>query len=377
VKIIEDLFDVNLAEYTRRVLNTTGDCSPIAFAAKWLRDSCYGENRHQSPSKVYVNPGAGKHPMSLVNFTQVTGKPPSWANNFDMYRLSHQMVKMAANFDANFGHVPCIMIIDKHGQPCGCGVANSPEEATTKAIRGHRDAAFGGSVAANFLIGENIAKLLNSYEHKPSGKLPRRMLDQVAAPGVTRDAVKALRRKSEQCRIWTNPDMLKLSRHTLSDALVQGQLWDGVQFQPANKFILTFDHPQMRSFGDLSLQQAWDMCTAEGLGSRSNSNTVTIVKDGTLLGNGVALVHRALAFEVAGLVSYSAGRESVEGSVVYSDSFFPFPDGPLALAKAKIAALFSTFGDEGHWELLKLLEAAGISVRALPDAIARGFFGHY
>ena len=64
------------------------------------------------------------------------------------------------------------------------------------------------------------------------------------------------------------------------------------------------------------------------------------------------------------------------GSAAYSDSFFPFLDGPKVLADAGIKSLFVTSGSIRDAEVFDFLKKRGIKVFSLPDSEARGFFGH-
>jgi phosphoribosylaminoimidazolecarboxamide formyltransferase/IMP cyclohydrolase len=67
---------------------------------------------------------------------------------------------------------------------------------------------------------------------------------------------------------------------------------------------------------------------------------------------------------------------AVKGSVAYSDSFFPFADGPVALAKAGVKAIFATRGSVNDDKIAEALKKAGVIFYSLPDPEARGFYAH-
>ena len=114
---------------------------------------------------------------------------------------------------------------------------------------------------------------------------------------------------------------------------------------------------------------------AWAVGSTSNSNTITIVKDCQLLGNGVGQQDRVGAAKLA--VSRATSRDhDVQGAAAYSDSFFPFPDGPLVLADAGITAILTSSGSVKDPEVVEVLTDKNVSVAMLPDKLGRGFFGH-
>jgi len=117
-----------------------------------------------------------------------------------------------------------------------------------------------------------------------------------------------------------------------------------------------------------------NMILAWAVGSTSNSNTITIVNDGMLLGNGVGQQDRVGAAGLAIRRAIDAGHEDqLNGAVAYSDSFFPFPDAVEVLADAGIKAIFSTSGSVRDKEVQDLCVARGIALYQLPDKKARGF----
>jgi len=99
------------------------------------------------------------------------------------------------------------------------------------------------------------------------------------------------------------------------------------------------------------------------------------VKDGMLIGNGVGQQDRVGCCELALKRARDAGHDP-KGAVAYSDSFFPFEDGPQVLADAGIRAIFATSGSMRDGVVKLALDKAGVRFYALPDAEARGFFGH-
>ena len=127
--------------------------------------------------------------------------------------------------------------------------------------------------------------------------------------------------------------------------------------------------------GPLSDQQKSDLILAWAIGCTSNSNTVTIVKDNMLLGNGVGQQNRVGCCKLAIKRATSAGH-NINGAAAYSDSFFPFVDGVEVLQKADIKTIFATSGSVRDQEIKKFCQQKNITLIMLPDKDARGFFGH-
>lgn len=59
---------------------------------------------------------------------------------------------------------------------------------------------------------------------------------------------------------------------------------------------------------------------------------MTLVRDGALIGNGVGQQDRVGGCALAIIRARDAGHD-VHGAAAYSDSFFPFPDGPNRTAR--------------------------------------------
>jgi len=69
-------------------------------------------------------------------------------------------------------------------------------------------------------------------------------------------------------------------------------------------------------------------------------------------------------------------NHKTKGSVAYSDSFFPFNDGPEELKKAGINVIFTSSGSINDKEMIKFSKQNKITLYMIPDKLGRGFFGH-
>lgn len=337
-----------------------------------IRDCAYGENPYQTPASVYRVSSIVTDPFGIDSFRQVEGSVPSFINNTDLNRLAQTITHIAAGFEVNFGQLPFIAVGCKHGNPCGVGVGNSPVGAMVRMIEGHPEALFGGSVMVNFPMTAQLAQKLSEHEVKNG----RRVVDVVIAPDFEPEAVKALKRKTEKCRLFVNEALANLDINTLDRARRFSYLREGFQTQPNYTFVLDLSDSRAVWIGKYTDQQKRDAVMLSAVGRTSNSNTITIGQNEQLLGSGLAQVSRKLASRVA-ILSADDGGHNVNGSVAYSDSFFPFDDGPKVLIAAGIAAVLTTHGSRNDGEVMRVFESAEIAVCSLPDKDARGFFGHH
>jgi len=94
-----------------------------------------------------------------------------------------------------------------------------------------------------------------------------------------------------------------------------------------------------------------------------------------LIGNGVGQQDRVSAAQLALKRARDGGHDIAE-AIAYSDSFFPFPDGPIKLADAGVKAILATRGSVNDAKVAEALKQTGVIFYTLPDELARGFYMH-
>lgn len=331
----------------------------------------YGENPWQSKAGLYVSKYI-EDPLGIGNFELKDGIPLSYNNYTDVDRLLQTATHIAAGLQRNFKKVPNIALGAKHGNLCGAGVSENTEIAIQKMLDGDRRAIFGGSILLNFPITKEVASTIMTYKIDKG----KRILDIIIAPSVDQEALSVLNRKNGKLRLLVNPALEQLSEDSIDRNQRIRYVRGGILKQDNYKFIYDYQHPDIKWSGkEVSSKQREDMIVAWAIGSTSNSNTICIVKDGQLLSNGVGQQDRVTSAELALMRANNAGHE-LKNSCAYSDSFFPFADGPKMLAKAGVTAILTTRGSIRDDEVAEELASAGVSLCTLPDVLARGFFGH-
>ncbi len=355
-----------------------GGTNYLALSGEKVGECKYGENAWQTPALLYKNTLVDSDPLSLENFTVIQGTPLSYNNYCDIDRELQTITHIAGGMQENFGRVPHIAIGVKHGNACGASYDHTdPMSALRKMLEGDVRAIFGGIVMLNFPLTEEVAEAL--LTHAMSGG--KRLLDGIIVPSADESVLAMLQRKGDKCRIVINPALANLSKESLEKGTRTRHVRGGFLTQPNYTFV-----PKLREAsieGETSDAMLADLVLAWAIGSTSNSNTTTITKDGALVGNGVGQQDRVGACELAmkraddSVHSLGRGdRADLVGAVAYSDSFFPFPDGPQALIDRGIKAIFATTGSVKDPEVKALCKSAGVTFVSLPDATARGFYMH-
>jgi phosphoribosylaminoimidazolecarboxamide formyltransferase/IMP cyclohydrolase len=149
----------------------------------------------------------------------------------------------------------------------------------------------------------------------------------------------------------------------------------GFLLQPNYTFVLDLKDPDLKKYGQAAAEQEDDMLLAKAIGDTSNSNTVTLVRHGQLIANGVGQQARVRGAKLAVNVASYCDHDT-EGSAASSDSFFPFTDGVEVLAAAGVKAIVATSGSVKDNDVVEYCRARGIVLYHVPDGKARGFFGH-
>jgi len=367
------------------------------FGKKKL-ECAYGENAYQKPASLYENLSDVPRPTSdllaVANWQLIAGSPMSYNNICDLDRMMQTMTHIGAGFEKNFGKVPKVAIGVKHGNACGVGISQKtvfgefPKdgllgniEAVDKMLEGDLRAIFGGSVMVNFNVEEKIAEELI---HKYAGE-GRRLLDIVAAPSFSAEAVEILSRKKGKCRLLANKSIEKAGINSLDQKNRFRYVRGGFLEQPNYTFL-----PDIaKAAAGVPESILKNIILAWAVGCTSNSNTITLVKDGRLYGNGVGQQDRVgaaklaifRADEAADVGRPVSGRPTsasadLENAVAYSDSFFPFPDAVEVLINRGIKNIFSTSGSVNDEKIIEFCKAKGVNLIMLPDSEARGFYQH-
>jgi len=340
-----------------------------------VQDLRYGENAWQTPAMLYST--GTDDPLAIDKFRQLAGAPPSFVNITDIDRMLQTVTHIAAAFDFTWvpqawRKTPKIAVAVKHGNPCGAAIGESPVEAIEKMVEGDTRAIFGGFVMTNFPIGVNEANLMLTLL-MPEGK--RRLLDGIVAPEFDQGAIEMMERKGDKCRFYENPALRWLNRNSLDKAWRYRYVRGGYGNQPNYTFVLVLQSPDIMKYGRATFEQEIDMLLAWAIGSTSNSNTITLVKNGMLIGNGVGQQDRVGGARLAVSRAHQASHDT-HGAVACSDSFFPFPDGPQVLIEAGVKVILATSGSVNDKETIELCQRHGVALYLIPDSIGRGFFGH-
>jgi phosphoribosylaminoimidazolecarboxamide formyltransferase / IMP cyclohydrolase len=300
----------------------------LTLAFTKVADLRYGENPHQRAA-YYAEEGARVHLMSRVE--QLHGKELSLINLLDL---------SAARLILREFTLPACVIV-KHANPCGVAVAATIEEAYERALASDPVSAFGMVCAVNRPVATGLGEAL-----------AERFIDVLFAPDYDEAALAFLRRK-EAIRILRDRERRGLPRSERDYKRVIGGLL--VQDRDADVddregMEIACGEPDERTWGDLVF--AWRVSKHVG------SNAIVIAKDLATIGIGGGQTSRVDAVNIALDKAREHGHD-LNGSVLASDAFFPFPDGPEAALDAGVRALIQPGGSKRDDEVTAAVREAG------------------
>lgn len=225
----------------------------------------------------------------------------------------------------------------------------------------------------NFHVSGEFAELLVHYGKARDKK---NVYDTIVAPGFDDDAREILQRKNGKCRLMKNKALSSLNTRSLDIAERITYVRGGFLVQPNYTFYLNNAADFVSTYGrEVTSDQRWDILLADGICRTSNSNTITLVKDGMLIGNGVGQQSRVYGVELALRRAEQSGHD-VRGAVAASDSFFPFLDGVELLVNAGVNTILTTSGSVSDQKVIDYCIQKNVALIMIPDAEGRGFFGH-
>jgi phosphoribosylaminoimidazolecarboxamide formyltransferase/IMP cyclohydrolase len=265
----------------------------------------YGENPHQK-AQFY-----GRLDELLE---QLHGKEISYNNLLDI----DAAIALIGDFsDTTFA-------ILKHNNACGCASDAHLLTAWRKALAGDPVSAFGGVIITNTPIDAATAAAINEL-----------FFEVIIAPSYSGEALELLKTKKNRIiLVLKNGALPALQFRSLLNGVAQ-QNRDTAAETPENLISVTTKKPTEKEIADLLF--------ANKLVKHSKSNAIVLARDGQLLASGVGQTSRVDALKQAIAKAQSFGF-SLQGAVMASDAFFPFPDCVAIAHEAGITAVVQPGG---------------------------------
>ncbi len=265
----------------------------------------YGENPHQS-GIFYGN--------FDELFDRLNGKEISYNNLLDI----DAAVSLLAEFEE-----PTAVII-KHNNACGLASRKTIEQAFDDALAGDPVSAFGGVICINRPVNIALAE-----------KMSQLFFEVLIAPDFSAEALALIAIKKNRIVLRhkkTNIAEIQF-RTVLNGIIVQSR--DNSTEKISDMSIVTNVGPTNTQFADLEF--------ANKIVKHTKSNTIVLAKNSQLLASGTGQTSRVDALLQA-IAKARHFKFDLNGAVMASDAFFPFPDCVEIADKAGIKAIIQPGG---------------------------------
>jgi phosphoribosylaminoimidazolecarboxamide formyltransferase/IMP cyclohydrolase len=247
----------------------------------------YGENPHQE--------GVFYGDLAEL-FEKLHGKELSYNNLLD--------VDAAVNLISEFEETTFAVL--KHNNACGVATRPTVLEAWKDALAGDPVSAFGGVLITNAKVDKATAE-----------EIQKIFFEVLIAPDYDADAIEVLQQKKNRIILKQLP--IELPKKSYRTAL------NGVLEQDKDLKMETVGELKTVTKKAVGADEVEDLLFAAKICKHTKSNTIVFAKGKQLLASGTGQTSRVDALKQA-VVKAKAFNFDLNGAVMASDAFFPFPD---------------------------------------------------
>ena len=285
----------------------------------------YGENPHQSAAFYRTS----VQPDSCAAWAeQLNGQPLSYNNLLDL-EAAIEIVK-------DFSDPTCTLI--KHNNPCGIATNADLGQAFLQALDCDRTSAFGSIVGFNRQVNLPTADIVRN-EARSGIKI-----EAIIAPSYTDKALKTLSRVKTRRILATGGSEIdrsaKQMRHLTGGVLIQDR-----DLADVSATDLQFVSQRPATEAEIrSLLFAWKSC------KQVKSNAILLATGTKTVGIGAGQMSRVDAV----IIAVRKAGERINGAVLASDAYFPFPDGVETAGQAGVSAIIQPGGSVNDASVIEM-----------------------
>jgi phosphoribosylaminoimidazolecarboxamide formyltransferase/IMP cyclohydrolase len=288
----------------------------------------YGENPHQRAA-LYGD---------FLDVVEVLhGKELSFNNVVDVQAA----LALIVDFSSERSVVAAIL---KHNTPCGVGSGASPLEAYRRAFATDRESPFGGIIVLSRPLDLALAREVDEI-----------FTEVLVAPGFEPDALEFLRRKKNRRLLRFRPERIDPAQ------LDWKRVYGGVLVQESDVASESIDHARVVTKRTPTDDERAALGFAWRVVKHVKSNAIVFAARERTLAIGGGATSRVDAVHAAREKAARVGN-SLQGSVLASDAFFPFPDGLETAVAAGATAVVQPGGSTRDAEVVEAADRLGIAM---------------
>lgn len=320
-------YDAAIANYLANLATGNVDFPEhFNLTGQKLQELRYGENPHQKAAFYQLN----QKGANIANATQHQGKELSFNNIID----SNAALALAKEFSD-----PAAVIV-KHTNPCGVSEAADLLTAYNQALAADPVSAFGGIVAFNRPVDQQVA-----------AELMKIFLEVIIAPAFTPEALQLLKEKQNLrlLAVGTEEDDMDYEVKSVLGGFLLQEV-DRAMVSQQELQVVTDNKPDEAILQELLF--AWKVV------KHVKSNAIVVSKGRELLGVGAGQMNRVGSAKIA----LAQAGENAQGAVLASDAFLPFSDTVTQAHEAGIKAIIQPGGSVRDQESIEAANKYGITM---------------
>ncbi len=283
----------------------------------------YGENPHQKG--IFY----GDH--SLI-FEKLHGKEISYNNLLDL--------DAALNLIDEF--ISTTYVVIKHNNACGVACRENPTDAWKDALACDPVSAFGGVIITNVPVDEETAL-----------EIDKLFFEIITAPSYSAGALETLKKKKNR--------IILLRKESGRNDYGYRSLLNGVLWQDKDNSTETVHDMKAVTKRVPTDAELDDLVFANIIVKNSKSNAIVLAKNRQLCASGIGQTSRVDALKQAIEKARTFGFD-LQGAVMASDAFFPFPDCVEIAHKAGITAVVQPGGSVRDQESIDYCSSNGLAM---------------
>jgi phosphoribosylaminoimidazolecarboxamide formyltransferase/IMP cyclohydrolase len=286
----------------------------------------YGENPHQSAA-LYAS-GYASGAYGIAGAQQLQGKELSYNNLVDLdaaWQLIGEFDEAAA-------------AIIKHTNPCGCAEGATLAESYQKAFEADPVSAYGGVLAFNREVDPDTAAMI-----------AQTFIEAIAAPGYSAEARRILEPRKNLRLLSVAPGPADLVVKSISGGYL-AQTPDVHVFRRSEAQVKTERAPDEDEWA--ALEFGWRVS------KHVKSNAIVYARAGQTVSVGAGQMSRLDSVKIGAMKAVLP----LQGTVLASDAFFPFPDGVEEAAKHGITAVIQPGGSVRDDEVIAAANRLGLAM---------------
>ncbi len=295
---------------------------------KKAQDLRYGENPHQA---------AALYGKFFDAVEQLHGKELSYNNILDINASLNLMMEFVDDPQA-------VVAILKHNTPCGVGNGGSDLEAYRRAFATDPESPFGGILISNRPWTLDLAREVDEI-----------FTEVLIAPEFHPDALEFLKKKKNRRLMRWHPQALRGTRLELRGVV------GGMLVQDTDNAMEDLRAAKVVSKRAPTVDELAGLAFGLKVVKHVKSNAIAFVNAHGTLALGGGATSRVDPVHAARAKAARVGI-SLQGSVLASDAFFPFPDGVEEAVKGGATAIVHPGGSVRDDDVIKVANELGIAM---------------